>query len=107
MDLLTYSLGRRFRRVGDNVLLMRDIEAYLPWGSAKDRYRIDWLTITYKTRHFLVAILPREFHGDSCQNLYGDKIKLSQSPCLPTGQTNVKADGMNFYGKAFEYALAT
>ena len=37
MDLLTYSLGRRFRRVGDNVLLMRDIEAYLPWGSAKDR----------------------------------------------------------------------
>ena len=26
---------------------------------------------------------------------------------IALGVTNVKADGMNFYGKAFEYALAT
>lgn len=34
-------LGRRFRRVGDNILLMRDIEVYLQWESAKGGYRIN------------------------------------------------------------------
>ena len=52
-------LGRRFRRVGDNILLMRDIEVYLQRESAKGGYRINWLTSNYKARYFLAAILPR------------------------------------------------
>lgn len=65
------------------------------------------LQVIIKHVIFSLQFYRGEFHDNSCQNLYGNKIKLSQSPCLPTGQTNVKADGMNFYGKAFEYALAT
>ena len=80
-------LGRRFRRVGDNVLLMRDIEAYLPWGSAKDRYRIDWLTITYKTRHFLVAILPRGISRRLLPKLVWRQNQTKSKP-LPPNRTN-------------------